>query len=157
VRPKMRKPIIMEVRENEEKWPTEKIEEIQQNLFEYLKDYRAENPGYTKHSVMGPAGKLLTILSASMFGENVDSYVGYIENIHESQSKKHLSPEGRERLRSATQALIELKQNASERYFLKIVRAVDYGVYYLKMKEIAKAVEEKKAREEEKNAEGEQK
>ena len=156
MRLKMRKPIIMEVRENEEKWPTEKIEEIQQNLFEYLKDYRAENPGYTKHSVMGPAGKLLTILSASMFGENVDSYVGYIENIHKSQ-KRPLSPEVRERLRSATQALIELKQNASERYFLKIVRAVDYGVYYLKMKEIAKAVEEKKAREEEKNAESGQK
>jgi hypothetical protein len=47
-------------------------------------------------------------------------------------------------LRSAVSQLISIKQSSSERSFLRIINSVDYGVYYLKMKEIAKRVEEKK-------------
>jgi hypothetical protein len=94
---------------------------------------------------MGPAGKLLGIIAASKFGDNIDSYVGYIANVHNQQSKKHLTLEGIENLREAVSGLIHLKQGSSERAFLKMLNSVDYGVYYMKMKEIGEKSEAKKS------------
>ncbi|MEM0272589.1 MAG: hypothetical protein QW514_08620 [Thermoprotei archaeon] len=140
----MKTPIIMETREKEFNWPTAEIEEIQRDLFEYLGDYYAKDQRYTKHAIMGPVGKLLTIVESSMFGDNVDSYVGYIANVHDAQSEKRLSKEGMEKLRAATSKLINLRRQVSERAFLKIVRSVDYGVYFLKVKQIAERSAEKR-------------
>jgi hypothetical protein len=94
---------------------------------------------------MGPAGKLLGIVAASKFGGNADSYVGYIANVHDQQSMKHLTLSGMESLKSAVSNLIELRKEMSERAFLKILSSVDYGVYYLKVKEISERSEAKKA------------
>ena len=141
----MRKLIVMETRATDETWPTKKIEETQSELYTYLADFVPEKWGYSKHAIMGPAGKLLGIVAASKFGENVDSYVGYIANVHDQQSKKHLTLSGMESLKSAVSNLIELRKDMSERAFLKILSSVDYGVYYLKVKEISERSEAKKA------------
>ena len=145
----MRKPIMMETRATDEAWPTKEIEETQAQLYAYLADFIPEKWGYSKHAIMGPAGKLLGIVAASKFGENVDSYVGYIANIHDQQStKKYLTLSGMESLKAAVSNLIKLKQNKSERAFLRILSSIDYGVYYMKVKEISERSEAKKVRNE---------
>ena len=141
----MRKPILMETRAVDESWPTKEIQDTQTHLYRYLADFIPEKWVYTKHAIMGPAGKLLGILASSKFGDNTDSYVGYIANIHGEQSRKRLTPEGIQSLSSGVSSLIELKQNRSERAFLKILSSVDYGVYYMKIKEISERSEAKKA------------
>jgi len=140
----MRKPIVMETRATDEAWPTKDIEETQVQLYTYLTDFIPEKWAYSKHAIMGPAGKLLGIVASSKFGENTDSYVGYIANIHDQQSKKHLTLSGMESLKVAVSNLIKLRQNRSERAFLKILSSVDYGVYYMKVKEISERSEAKK-------------
>jgi len=135
----------METRATDETWPTKKIEETQSELYTYLADFVPEKWGYSKHAIMGPAGKLLGIVAASKFGGNAYSYVGYIANVHDQQSKKHLTLSGMESLKSAVSNLIELRKDMSERAFLKILSSVDYGVYYLKVKEISERSEAKKA------------
>lgn len=140
----MRRPVMMETRATDEAWPAREIEETQAQLYAYLADFIPDKWGYTKHAIMGPAGKLLGIVAASKFGGNVDSYVGYITNIHDQQSKKHLSLSGMESLKAAVSSLIKLRNNRSERAFLKILSSVDYGVYYLKVKEISERSEAKK-------------
>ena len=97
--------------------PTKEIDETQAQLFTYLTDFIPEAGAYSKHAIMGPAGKLLGIVAASKFGENVDSYVGYIANIHDQQSKTHLTLSGMASLKAAVSNLIKLKQNKSERAF----------------------------------------
>jgi hypothetical protein len=139
----MRKPILMEKRATDEVWPTEALDEVKESLYNYLADYVPEKWVYTKHAILGPAGKLLGIVAASKFGNNIDSYVGYIVNIHNQQSKKHLTLEGMKSLRSAVSKLVELKKQSSERAFLKFLNSVDYGVYYKKMKEISEKSEAK--------------
>jgi hypothetical protein len=141
----MRKPILMEKMATDEAWPTEEVEAAKENLYKYLADYVPERWAYTKHAIMGPAGKLLGIIAASKFGYNTDSYVGYIANIHNQQSKKHLTLEGMESLKEAVSGLIKLKQRSSERAFLKMLNSVDYGVYYKKIKEIGEKSEAKKS------------
>lgn len=140
----MRKIILMETRATEEEWPAKKIEDVQSQLYTYLGDFIPEKWGYTKTAIMGPAGKLLSIVAASKFGENADSYVGYIANVHEQQSKKRLTTIGMDNLKEAVSNLIELKKNTSERSFLKILSSIDYGVYYLKVREISERAEAKK-------------
>jgi hypothetical protein len=141
---RVRKLILMETKATDEAWPARKIEETQSQLYTYLADFVPEKWGYSKHAIMGPVGKLLGIIAASKFGENVDSYVGYIANIHDQQSKKHLTLSGMENLKNAISNLVELRKDTSERAFLKILSSVDYGVYYLKVKEISERSEAKK-------------
>lgn len=141
----MRKPILMEKMATNEAWPTKEIDAAKENLYKYLSEYIPERRTYTKHAIMGPAGKLLGIIAASKFGDNVDSYVGYIANIHNQQNKKHLTLEGMQSLKEAVSGLITLRQKSSERAFLKILNSVDYGVYYMKYKEIGERSEAKKS------------
>ena len=141
----MRKPILMEKIVTDEVWPTSQIEAAKESLYKYLSDYKPEKWAYTKHAIMGPAGKLLGIIDASKFGDNIDSYVGYIANIHSQQSVKSLTQQGMQSLKEAVTILVNLKKNSSERSFLKMLNAVDYGVFYLKVKEISEKAEAKKA------------
>lgn len=141
----MRKPLLMESREADTAWPTKDIDEVKEDLFKYLSDFMPEKWGYSKYAIMGPVGKLLAAVASSKFGDNVDSYIGYISNIHGQQSKKHLSADGMSSLRNAVSQLIKIKQSSSERSFLKIINSIDYAVYYLKVKEIAQRAEQKKS------------
>ena len=49
-----------------------------------------------------------------------------------------------ESLKAAVSNLIKLRQNRSERAFLKTLSSIDYGVYYMKVKEISERSEAKK-------------
>jgi len=133
----MRKIILMESSQTNEMWPTLDIENATKDLYEYLQRFIPEKNSFTKHAINGPAGKLLSILGANKFGNNAEAYIGYITNIHNQTSKIPLNQEASEKLASAVKCLIEFKKKHSERYFLRILSAVDYGVYYLKVRQIA--------------------
>ena len=140
----MRKIILMETRATDESWPSEKIEETQTQLYAYLSDFKPEKFAYSKHAIMGPVGKLLGIIAASKFVDNADSYVGYIANIHDQQSKKRLTSSGMTNLKNAVATILMIRKEVSERAFLKILSSIDYAVYYLKVKEISERSEAKK-------------
>jgi len=136
----MRKLILMETTETGKPWPSNKIEEAQTQLYAYLSDFKPERYSYSKHAIMGPVGKLLGIIAASKFGDNVESYVGYIINIHDQQSIIGIS-----NLKDAVTTILAIRETVSERAFLKILSSIDYAVYYLKMKEISERKAEKKS------------
>ncbi|PSN96576.1 hypothetical protein B9Q09_02055 [Candidatus Marsarchaeota G2 archaeon ECH_B_SAG-C16] len=140
----MRKPVLLKVGWEKVEWPTQQIAEAIDNLFGYLEDYLPEQSGYSKTAIMGPVGKLLSMIEASQFGESVESYVGHIINIHNQSSKKLVTQAGIERLRKGVEILVDLKKRFTDRDFHRIVRSVDYGVYFRKSKEIAEKREEKK-------------
>ncbi|PSN95413.1 hypothetical protein B9Q06_05910 [Candidatus Marsarchaeota G2 archaeon ECH_B_2] len=149
----MRKPVLLKVGWEKVEWPTQQIAEAIDNLFGYLEDYDylPEQSGYSKTAIMGPVGKLLSMIEASQFGESVESYVGHIinihnqsSNIHNQSSKKLVTQAGIERLRKGVEILVDLKKRFTDRDFHRIVRSVDYGVYFRKSKEIAEKREEKK-------------
>jgi hypothetical protein len=125
----------METRETDETWSSNKIGEIQTQLYTYLSDFEPKTNVYSKHAIMGPVGKLLSIISASKFGDNVESYVGYITNIHDQQSRKLVTSVGMSNLKDAVNTILSIRKTVSERAFLKILSSIDYAVYYLKMKE----------------------
>jgi hypothetical protein len=140
----MRKPVLLKVGWEKVEWPTQQIAEAIDNLFGYLEDYLPEQSGYSKTAIMGPVRKLLSMIEASQFGESVESYVGHIINIHNQSSKKLVTQAGIERLRKGVEILVDLKKRFTDRDFHRIVRSVDYGVYFRKSKEIAEKREEKK-------------
>jgi hypothetical protein len=152
---KMRKPVLLKVGWKKVEWPTQQIAEAIENLFGYLGDYKPEQLGYSKTAIMGPVGKLLSMIEASQFGESVESYVGHIINIHNqsSKDKELITQAGIERLRKGVEILVDLKRRFTDRDFHRIVRSVDYGVYFRKAKEIAERHERKQ---EEAKKEGEQ-
>jgi hypothetical protein len=135
----------METRETDETWPSSEIGEAQTQLYNYLSDFKPEKYVYSKHAIMGPAGKLLGIISASNFGDNVEAYIGYITNIHDQQSKNRLTQLGMSNLKNAVTTILKIRETVSERAFLKILRSIDYAVYYLKMKEISERIAERNA------------
>ncbi len=141
----MRKPIVFENSYEKLEWPTQRIAGVVDDLYGYLSEYVPEQFGYTKTAIMGPVGKLLSLVESSRFGDNVDGYVGYIVNIHRQQSVGHneISLEGMERLMKSVQTLLDLKKEFSSRDFHRIIRSVDYAVYFKKMKEIADKSEKK--------------
>lgn len=141
---RMRKVLLMENRATDEEWPSNKIEEIQTKLYAYLNDFKPEKISYSKYAIMGPVGKLLGIIAASKFGDNADSYVGYIANVHDKQSLKHLTSSGMANLKVGVATILAIRKEVSERAFLKILSSVDYAVYYLKVKEISELSEAKK-------------
>jgi len=150
---KMRKPVLLKVGWEKVEWPTQQIAEAIDNLFGYLEDYKPEQSGYSKTAILGPVGKLLSMIEASQFGESVESYVGHIINIHNQSSKKLITQTGIERLRKGVEILVDLKRHYTDRDFHRIVRSVDYGVYFRKAKEITEKHEKKQ---EEAKKEGEQ-
>jgi len=141
----VRKFVMLKEREIEGEWPTKQIEDISIRFFNYLQDYIAAGvPAYSKHAIMGPAGKVLSAVEADGFGENVESYVGFIANIHDQTSEHSLSSTGMQELKNGVEGLLQLRRVSSQRMFHRYVRAVDYDVFYRKIKQIRERSEAKK-------------
>jgi len=130
----------------------EDIESIIKSFSKYLEDYipEASSDRYSKSSIVGPIGKLLSGISSSKL-ETKDALVGYVVSIHENTSDKWLSDEGRMHLEEGVERLLSLKQKAPNRMFAKALREIDYGVYKKKLEYIfvkRKEKEEHKDKEE---------
>jgi|Deesub1362A_J573_1020465.scaffolds.fasta_scaffold00838_6 hypothetical protein len=122
----------------------EKISEMEKKTIEHLSDYlktfypkksgEAEY-SYTKTSIMGPIGKLLSAVSSGKI-ENPDALIGYIVNIHNATADNPLSKHGKEHLENGVKALLELRAVAPKRMWMRILREVDYAVYKNKLEYI---------------------
>ncbi len=113
------------------------IEEISALLDKYLDNYIPETYGYTKHSIMGPVGKLLSIVESGRIYSK-EALLGYIINIHEQSSQRPITNESIETLGKAIDKLIKLRERVSLRTWIKLLREIDYAVY---KKRVAKIVE----------------
>jgi hypothetical protein len=117
------------------------VSEIVSDLSEYLKEYIPERKGYTKHSVMGPVGKLISVLESGRF-ENKDALLGYVINVHNNTSKRKISAEGLEHLKNSLNKLEELRNKVNIRVWIRLMREIDYAVYKNKMEQMITGGEE---------------
>jgi len=106
-----------------------------EHLAEYLKTFRPKALGYTKSSIMGPVGKLLSAVSSKKM-EDADALVGYVVSIHANTSEWKLTKEGSEHLRAGVEALLTLQQIVPKRMWMKTLREIDYAVYKRKLEHI---------------------
>ncbi len=113
------------------------IETTIDHFAKYLEDFIPEGASgrFTKTSIVGPVGKLLSGISSSKL-ETKDALVGYVVNIHENTSSKWLSDEGKKSLEEGVVCLLSLKEKAPNRLFTKALREIDYGVYKRKLEYI---------------------
>ena len=124
------------------------VESITDNFAKYLEDYIPEKigPKLSKSSIMGPIGKLLSVISSTKL-DTKDALVGYVINIHENTSSKLLTDKGRNNLEVGVEKLLKLKQKAPKRFFSKALREIDYGVYKRKLEYIIIKSKEKNVKE----------
>ena len=142
---KMRKLLQMEERIGKEEWPTEEIRRVTQDLYEYLSGYKPEGQSsFSKSSIMGPVGKLLAMVSSEAHGKSIEAYVGAISNVHYQQTQWLPTTDGQTKIKEAVEGLLKMKEDLSPRLFRRILQSVDYGVYYLKTKQITERIREKK-------------
>ncbi len=111
------------------------MDEIIQELSEYLMEFIPERMSFAKHSVMGPVGKLISILESGRF-ENKDALIGYVINVHNNTSRKRISSEGVKKLENALSKLEELRAKVNVRMWVRLMREIDYAVYKNKMERI---------------------
>jgi hypothetical protein len=138
----MRKPIMMESRIEQIDWPTDKINQVIEKLSKYLLDYYLEQERkerLSKYAIMGPVGRLLPCILAGQFENIPDSYVGFVVNIHKQENKRSLDPEGYKKLKEAVETILEVKKGITPRSFHRIMRAIDYGVFFNTSAGIAKS------------------
>jgi len=124
-----------EEEEADEQQITQALEETIEHLSEYLKTYRPKSTGYTKSSIMGPVGKLLSAVSSKKI-ENADALVGYVVSIHNNTSDWKLTKEGNEQLKAGVKALMRLQSIVPKRMWMKTIRELDYAVYKNKLEYI---------------------
>lgn len=97
----------------------------------YLDSYPVKS-ARSKHSLMGPIGKVLQEARTGKW--DAESLAGYALNIHLSnpKAKGYISPESREALREGVERLLELLKKVPVTARDKIVDRVDYGLYFLR-------------------------
>jgi len=108
---------------------TRKLEQkVVAELSEYLKTFEPETYAPSKSSMMGPVGKFISAVASGRF-ENKDAIVGFVVSIHNNLSKSRASPSAVARLREAVDTLEKLHTITPRRYWLRILREIDYGVF----------------------------
>ncbi len=122
---------------------SKRVQESVSYLLEYLKSFWPKTLGYSKHAVMGPAGKLLSILESGRITEK-DALIGYIINVHNNTSDRQISKEGLDALTRAVDSLIKLRDELSIRSWLRAIREIDYAVFKGRMEFIITKAAEKK-------------
>jgi len=120
------------LQEEEKKTSVEDIQKLQSEviteLSEYLKTFEPETRALSKSSIMGPVGKLISSAASGRF-ENKDAIVGFVVSLHNNQSASKASPTCIASLRNAIEKLDELHKIAPRRYWLRILREIDYAVF----------------------------
>lgn len=110
-----------------------------------LNDYWPETLSYSKHTLMGPVGKLLAVLTSGRMQEK-EALLGYVANVHQNTSRRPLTPEGLRCLNEALDALVALRDGLSKRAWLKVLKDLDYAVFFKKYEQIAQRIEAKRER-----------
>ena len=127
--------MIIRMEKEEEKSTIEEIGRVRSEatkaLIEYLDTYRpSQDPGDSKHALMGPVGKLLARITTT--GEiNWNATKGYVLSIHKNQqAPRGVSADAAERLDDAAKVLSKLKNLLPPTKWLKTVEDIDDEVYF---------------------------
>ncbi len=119
---------------------SEEIKKLEQEaiaeLSEYLKTFEPETYAPSKSSMMGPVGKLISAVASGRF-ENKDAIVGFIVSIHNNLSESRASPSAVARLKDAVNTLEKLHTITPRRYWLRVLREIDYGVFISRYGQVA--------------------
>jgi hypothetical protein len=112
----------------------QQIEDVVKDLSESLEPFIG-NIGLerkSKYEIMGHAGKLLSQISAGAFDKNIEAYVGFVVNTIKQEEVwiKEIQKSTIDKIYAGTEKLVNLKTRTTRRTFDKILRMVDYGVYY---------------------------
>jgi hypothetical protein len=129
------------MQKEEEKYKPEEIREVRTRaataLIEYLKTFFPEKRGGdSKHSLMGPVGKLLSRVTIT--GDiNWEAVKGYVLSVHKNQQARGISAEAAKRLDEAVESLKTLRGFLPPTKWLKMVEDLDdevfFGVYKEKL------------------------
>ncbi|MCD6348794.1 MAG: hypothetical protein J7L91_04135 [Candidatus Korarchaeota archaeon] len=118
------------------------VNQVIEVLSSYLEGYVPKRPANTKHSIMGPVGKLLSAMEANRFS-TVDGYVGYTVNIHHNTGVRDPDVNQIESLKKGVSLLIEIKGKVDPSRWKRILREVDYAIYFRKLKRIVETSKKK--------------
>jgi len=122
------------------------VEYIVAQLSTYLETYRPGRPSFTKSSLIGPVGKMLSVMTS---GRMIDeqAILGYVTSIHNNTSTEQITEQGLSALSSALKKFEELRRSVSKRTWLRILREIDYAVYVRKYRHQLRASGEQKKQE----------
>lgn len=127
----MRKLVILG--SEKEEIPREELNEsISQTinyLTEYLKEYFPKAKGWSKHTLMGPVGKMLAVITGQRL-LNKEAIIGYVINVHRNTATSDYIPStAMDNLSRGVDKLLEIRRKVNTRRWLHITRELDYGVY----------------------------
>ncbi|MBC7121330.1 MAG: hypothetical protein H5T33_07175 [Candidatus Methanosuratus sp.] len=107
------------------------IEAVRECFDRYLDSYPVKS-ARSKHSLMGPIGKVLQEARTGKW--DTDSLTGYALNIHlaNPKAKGHISQESREALRNGIEQLLQLLGRVPITAQDKVVDRIDYGLYFVR-------------------------
>ncbi|MEM2930785.1 MAG: beta-galactosidase [Thermoproteota archaeon] len=113
----------------------EEIKEAISKLDAYLEMYKPKGRrGTSKHSLEGPAGKLLSVMKASKLTTR-DALVGQIASIHENTGNR-LTVESAQKLEQAVDAVQKALGGVPETKRLKVLSEIDYGLFFVRKKKL---------------------
>lgn len=143
----MSRPMFWLKEKAEEKVKTEEISakkaDVINLLSAYLEDYIPKGGGFSKSSITGPVGKMLSVVTSGRITDK-EAILGYVVNIHNSTATRNISQRAMKNLSDALDNLLDLEKDVSKRMWLRILREIDYGVFKKKYEYIVRRVEEKK-------------
>ena len=112
---------------------------------EYLEeDYVPERQAWTMHSMLGPVGKLLSVLETGR-AYTEEELVGFAARVHEQTSKKGLNTRALEKIRSGVRELLSIRERVPKREWPRVISSVRYGVYQKVLEAALQRVEAKRA------------
>lgn len=121
------------------------VREIVELLDRYLDYYVPRQYGFSKHTIMGPVGKLLSVLESGKLYDK-DALVGYVVNVHRNTARSdYVPPEALRVLEEAVEKLIALRAKLPSRVWIKALREIDYAVYKARFAKAAERAAAKKA------------
>ncbi len=125
----VRKPIIANLQNEDYKEVLKDVEEIGKLFADYLGSYTSKNSGRSKHSEMGPVGKILR--KVKTFCEGGADLKGEAIRIHQMTAKNpYLAAETLQKLEQGIDKLVNLVSSVPLNARNRIIERVGYTVYW---------------------------
>jgi len=113
----------------------EAIQKSVSSLNDYLDTFIPKGRwGASKHSLLGPAGKLISILKSGKLSTKT-ALIGQITTIHENTGSR-LTVEAANKLEKAVGDLLEAMKDVPSTKRLRVLSEVDYGLYFRRKKKL---------------------
>ena len=136
----MRTPIFVRIKRFDLESVSSDIESVRRCFDSYLDSYPVKS-SRSKHSLMGPVGKILQEVKSGKW--DADSLAGYALNIHltNPKAKGFISQEARNSLTEGINRLLTLLKSSPVTVHDKILDRIDYGLYFMRRAKVMEAFE----------------